>query len=362
MAKRGRYQISALQKSVQSGSSEEAFQGGNLWSGLNNEISTEDPYFYSYSHYGIHEEMIKDKVRTESYMNAMIHNPQLFANKIVLDIGCGTGILSIFASRAGAKHVYGIDAADIAIQASQIVQDNGLSDKITIIKGKVEDVELPVEKVDIIVSEWMGYFLLYESMLNTVLFARDKWLASDGMMFPDRAKMYLVGIEDADYKEKKLDFWQDVYGIDMSIIRPTVMAEPIVDVVEAQAVVTTECLLYDIDIKKVRPEDLEFAAKYRLTATKTDYLHALVAFFDVEFNHGTKQIKLSTSPMKKYTHWKQTVFYFEGAVPMMCGEEITGSLALRKNPEHNRDIDIKISYHFQGIKTSFDEIRYYKLR
>ena len=95
MAKRGRYQISALQKSVQSGSSETVFQGESLWSGLNNEISTEDPYFYSYSHYGIHEEMIKDKVRTESYMNAMIQNPQVFSGKVVLDIGCGTGILPV---------------------------------------------------------------------------------------------------------------------------------------------------------------------------------------------------------------------------------------------------------------------------
>lgn len=47
---------------------------------------------------------------------------------------------------------------------------------ITIFKGKVEEVELPVEKVDIIISEWMGYCLFYESMLNTVIFARDKWL------------------------------------------------------------------------------------------------------------------------------------------------------------------------------------------
>ena len=47
---------------------------------------------------------------------------------------------------------------------------------ITIFKGKVEEVELPVEKVDIIISEWMGYCLFYESMLNTVLYARDKWL------------------------------------------------------------------------------------------------------------------------------------------------------------------------------------------
>lgn len=47
---------------------------------------------------------------------------------------------------------------------------------VTIIKGKVEEVELPVDRVDIIISEWMGYCLFYESMLNTVIYARDKWL------------------------------------------------------------------------------------------------------------------------------------------------------------------------------------------
>ena len=68
------------------------------------------------------------------------------------------------------------------LKAREIVKKNGLSDKITIIKSKVEEAVLPVEKVDIIISEWMGYFLLYEAMLDTVLFARDKWLVKDGIV------------------------------------------------------------------------------------------------------------------------------------------------------------------------------------
>lgn len=62
--------------------------------------------------------------------------------------------------------------------------------------GKVEEVELPVEKVDIIISEWMGYCLFYESMLETVLYARDKWLAPNGMLFPDKCSLYITAIED----------------------------------------------------------------------------------------------------------------------------------------------------------------------
>lgn len=141
-----------------------------------------DYYFNSYSSFYIHEEMIKDSVRTESYRRAIEGNPEAFKDKIVLDIGCGTSILSIFAARAGAKHVYALEFADIADYAEMIVKKNGLSDKITIIKSKVEEAQLPVEKVDIIISEWMGYFLLYESMLDTVLYARDKWLVKDGLV------------------------------------------------------------------------------------------------------------------------------------------------------------------------------------
>ena len=116
----------------------------------------------------------------------MWHNKHLFKNKVVLDVGCGTGILSMFAAKAGAAKVIGVDMSSIVDYAKKIVADNGLSDIVTIIRGKVEEIELPVPKVDIIISEWMGYCLFYESMLDTVLYARDKWLVEGGLMFPDK--------------------------------------------------------------------------------------------------------------------------------------------------------------------------------
>ena len=88
----------------------------------------------------------------------------------------------------------------IVEQATKIVKNNGLSDNITIIRGKIEEIQLPVEKVDVIISEWMGYCLFYESMLDTVLYARDKWMAPDGLMFPDKATLYVCAIEDRQYK------------------------------------------------------------------------------------------------------------------------------------------------------------------
>ena len=77
--------------------------------------------------------------------------------------------------------------------------------EITLVKGKLEDSELPLQEFDIIISEWMGYFLLYESMLDTVLLARDKYLKKDGLIFPDTATLYLAAIEDQEYKDEKIN-------------------------------------------------------------------------------------------------------------------------------------------------------------
>ena len=65
-------------------------------------------------------------------------------------------------------------------------------------------------QVDIIISEWMGYFLLYESMLDTVIYARDKWLVEGGIMMPDTATLSVCAIEDGQYRHEKIDFWDNV--------------------------------------------------------------------------------------------------------------------------------------------------------
>lgn len=115
-----------------------------------------------------------------------------------------TDLYDRFAAKAGAKHVMGVDMSSIIEKAREIVAANGLSDKITLLQGKMEEVVLPYPKVDIIISEWMGYFLLYESMLDTVLYARDRYLVPGGKIFPDKATMYLAGIEDGEYKDDKI--------------------------------------------------------------------------------------------------------------------------------------------------------------
>jgi len=326
------------------------------------ELTSQDYYFDSYGHFGIHEEMLKDSVRTVTYKNAILHNKHLFRDKVVLDVGCGTGILSMFAAKAGAKMVIGVDCSTIVEQAKEIVKENKMDHVITIIRGKVEEVQLPVVNVDIIISEWMGYCLFYESMLDTVLFARDKWLVEGGLMFPDRATLYVCAIEDREYKEEKFDFWEDVYGFNMSRIKHLSLAEPLVESVNRQAVITNNCLLKEFDIQNGKKEDIPFSSPFHLQIKRNDYVQALVTFFNVEFSACHKKTWFSTGPDYHYTHWKQTTFYLREYLTCKKGEEIFGQFSMTTNPRNKRDLDFEIEVQFQGELCQLKEVNKYRMR
>lgn len=68
------------------------------------------------------QSLLQDKVRTDGYRQAIVRNSEMFRDKIVLDVGCGTSVLSMFAAKAGAKHVYAVDMSDIIYQAMDIVR------------------------------------------------------------------------------------------------------------------------------------------------------------------------------------------------------------------------------------------------
>src|SRR2546423_7730302 len=177
--------------------------------------------------------------------------------------------------------------SSIIDKATEIVQANGLSNKITLLQGKMEEVQMPAQhlnngKVDIIISEWMGYFLLYESMLDTVLGARDMYLINGGKIFPDKATIYMAAIEDGEYKDDKvgctlgalllstglplltLIVWDNVYGFDFSPMKENALTEPLVDTVEMKALVTDPCPVFTIDLNTVTAGELAFSAPFSL--------------------------------------------------------------------------------------------------
>jgi protein arginine N-methyltransferase 1 len=336
--------------------------------GANGENETKGPtsseyYWDSYAHFGIHEEMLKDEVRTRSYMNAIEQNKHLFAGKIVLDVGCGTGILSMFAARAGAKKVYAVECSNIVHQARQIIKDNNMEDVIEVHQGKMEEIELPVTRVDIIISEWMGYFLLYESMLDTVLYARDKYLDREkGIIMPDKAVLYLTAIEDGAYMNDKIHFWDNVYGFNMSTIKKIAMTEPLVDTVDPKTIISNYKPVLNLDLLTCKVKDLSFEANFKLKFARNDFCHALVGFFECAFTQVHKPIIFSTSPHATSTHWKQVVFYLTESLTVCSGEEMEGIIKCHPNERNPRDLDINISTKFEGRHMVSDKVNLYRLR
>ncbi|EOD41259.1 hypothetical protein EMIHUDRAFT_53207, partial [Emiliania huxleyi CCMP1516] len=149
------------------------------------------------------------------YRTAILNNRACFEGKAVLDVGAGSGILAIWAAKAGARVVYAVEATSMAKHARRLAAANGVGDVVVVLEGYMEQVTLP-EQVDVIVSEWMGYFLLRESMLDpailAVLTARDKWLKPGGALFPSSASIYLAPLCSSLYAPKLREFEREVSG------------------------------------------------------------------------------------------------------------------------------------------------------
>ena len=176
----------------------------------------------------------------------------------------------------------------------------------------------------------MGYFLLYESMLDCVLWARDKFLnKKTGKMLPDRAKLYVSAIEDSQFMGDKLAFWDNVYGVDMSCMNKGLFKDPIVDTVPSENVMSDSCKILDLDLVNMKKEDVEFSNFYSINTLYNDMVHAFVFWFDTDFSQLENPVTLTTSPHKQYTHWKQSVLYLEKPMRVHKNDVIYGSVAVR---------------------------------
>ena len=208
---------------------------------------------------------------------ACMKNKESFKDKVVLDVGTGSGILAIFAAKAGARKVYAVEATDMAKFAKKLINGQGLQDRIEVIQGIVETVNLP-EKVDIIISEWMGYFLLRESMLDSVILARDKFLKADGALYPSHANLYMAPIRTNLTASRNGNFiqsmenWGDFiadmdnyYGVNMECLSEDFRKEQLeyykntatwADVHPSQ-MIGSGALIRSYDLKKVTLEELK---------------------------------------------------------------------------------------------------------
>ncbi|KAF2003616.1 S-adenosyl-L-methionine-dependent methyltransferase, partial [Amniculicola lignicola CBS 123094] len=334
----------------------------------------DERYFESYKGSGIHREMIEDRVRTEGYRDAVEKHADLFKGKTVLDVGCGSGILSLFCARAGAAKVFAVDNSDIAKKAKENIAKNGYENKITVIQGRIEDFnterQIGKDKVDIIISEWMGYGLLFEGMLDSVLRARDLYLKPDGLLFPSYCTMLVAPIADRQWvaESNGEKFWKDVYGFDFSAMNSNNINEKEVAIlgVPSKALCGSPSVFYTIDIPKVAVKDLDFTSSFSTTIDRdVESLDAFAIWFDTFFlppgpapdlsaadalkwgKNGEKGLAFSTGPFGTATHWHQAVLLLkkeECGGSLKAGTTIDGTVRYNKQKRDVRGIDVDITW------------------
>ena len=162
-----------------------------------------------------HRQMLQDAVRTGSYQRAL--EQLIRPGDVVVDVGAGTGVMSIFAARAGARHVYAIESTPIARLARRIISDNGLSEAITVLEADAATVALP-EPADVLVSECMGSFVYSDAMLGVLATCR-RLLAPGGRVCPSRITTFLAPTFLAPVFGEFAWWDKPRYGIDFSSAR-----------------------------------------------------------------------------------------------------------------------------------------------
>lgn len=148
----------------------------------------------------------------------------------------------------------------------------------------------------------------------------------------------------------------------MSCMAATFLYDPLIDTCNGDMIISNECKILDLNLCEMDKGDVNFTSEYELVFNCDDRCHAIVTWFDTDFKDLTNPIVLTTSPYCVPTHWKQVVFYLEKELIVRKGEVLKGSIAVRQSKTNFREIDVKISYHFEGQRCKEDFVQLYKVK
>ncbi len=324
-------------------------------------------YFDLYGSMRSHKVMLEDMARMKAYHAALFQNKaDLIKDKVVLDVGCGTGVLSVWAAKAGARRVYAVEASQAVLLAQRLVASANVADVVKIFHNKIEAIDLP-EPVDVIVSEWMGSLLLKESMFDSVAYARDQWLKPDGIMMPSHARILLglyapthaydhtqfvrSGLEKelADWSEtvvnlQKLDVdyscFTDELRTDLAdyFIRNAIR----VNYLSAENLPADAQVILEFDCGSVDPATLtEFSANFQFMIQKQAEIKGFLGWFTTDFPNG---VVLDTGPGPVYTHWGQQLYPLEQGFTVTPGDQVIGQVRFRRHGHEPRLNIIEFKY------------------
>jgi SAM-dependent methyltransferase len=270
-----------------------------------------------------HHEMLIDKVRVESYLQAILSVVR--KGDVVLDLGCGTGILSLFACMAGAKRVYAVDAEPIIEIAKSIVDDNGYQDRVVLMNDWSTYVDLP-EKVDVILTETIGNIGFEEGLLGWVWDARKRFLKVGGRIIPQKVEMYMAPVNYDPERDRTRAWGADTYGLDFCSVKDIADNQVFPIRLDAKDVLGDPSPFVVVDLRD------ELLARYEATQVleikEEGQLHGLGGWFRASL---TEDITLTSAPPNKVPSWWQVFFPLGDLIPVKRGDQIKVNIGLDRD-------------------------------
>ena len=286
-----------------------------------------------------HHRMLCDNYRVMSYKSAISAH---VAGKSVVEIGCGSGVLSLFAAKAGATRVTAIEESAIADLAKEMFEANGCGSSIELRLGNSRDIQLK-EPADVIIHEIIGVDPFAENVLPYIADARDRMLRKGGRLIPHRLEVFCVGIEveDKPYYDQKRYLaeaaqFSGMYGLDfgpftrkLAQLEPRMFRRPINAFENSflkARLLSDECRLYDIDLYGDWRQDADEALKVTLTITDSGSLGAVIVYFKAHLDETTV---ISNGPYVPVTSWGRDIRELSTLIPVKRGDEIPLAVALK---------------------------------
>ena len=301
---------------------------------------TVDEYFKPYGLIELQRRMVSDGYRTDAFARAI--REVVRPTDVVLDVGTGTGILAMLAARAGARQVFAIEQTDMAEVAADLVSANGLSDKVQILGGQAEDLQLQ-QQADLIISEWLGTAAFVERMLDDVIAARNNNLAPAGRMLPSNVRVVLAPLDDPIlYNGDGPGFWREsIHGLDFSSLQQLELSQGRVmpTRLETAALLAPGQSMVELDLITADPDDAWAQGQLEFVATRDANLNGFGVWFEAKLSES---VLLDTGPHSPETHWSQTYMSFLPRT-VRDGERIGVSFALDHDPDPAEGRYIKLT-------------------
>ncbi|MEP4038454.1 50S ribosomal protein L11 methyltransferase [Pseudophaeobacter sp.] len=267
-----------------------------------------------------HFPMLADTARNQAYAKAIA--AKVKPGDIVLDIGCGAGLTAMLAARAGAKHVYTCEQQPLIAQAArQVIQDNGLSERITVLQKWSHDIVVGVdipEPADLVLSEIVDTVLLGEGALATLTHAMAALAKPDARAIPERGVLKAQLIE----SPQLMDQWQpqQAEGFDLSAFNRLANVAQITPSDFAACSMrplgaATDLFQFDFANPSIDPGRITTG----LSCASPGKIHAVLVSFEMELAPGVSV----NNNLQSEGHWGRTAFLLDDPKAAQPGDQMT---------------------------------------